>query len=157
LVPLSPRSRWFEQRNVATARSTRQSGAGNTTRSIARSVAPAHEHITEKTRQAPSRRSHSSSRVLPLDDYAQFPKKAEERCAAAHTSWPLAARYALRLTVGRGEAVANQLSWMEARTPWLHKATPATGTVALERWHSCSFSRTGNGTGIGSQLCVSHR
>jgi hypothetical protein len=59
--------KWFEQRNVATARSTRQSwqsSAGNTTQSIARSVVPAHDHITEKTRQAPSGRSRLSFACL---------------------------------------------------------------------------------------------
>jgi hypothetical protein len=64
----------------------------------------------------------------------------------------LASRYARRLTAGRGESVASQIAWMDARTPWLRKATPASGAVALEDGTQAALLTTGTGTGIGTQF-----
>jgi hypothetical protein len=60
-------------------------------------------------------------------------------------------RYALRIAADGGQALAAQIAWMESRTPWLRRATPAQGAVALADGTQAALLITGGGTGIGAQ------
>lgn len=50
-----------------------------------------------------------------------------------------------------GQAVATQLAWAEARTPWLRRAAPATGAVTLSDGTVAAFL-TRQAQGIGEQF-----
>ena len=50
-----------------------------------------------------------------------------------------------------GQAVASQLTWAEARTPWLRRAAPATGAVTLDDGTVAAFL-TPQAQGIGEQF-----
>jgi hypothetical protein len=60
-------------------------------------------------------------------------------------------RYALRLAADGGHALAGQIAWTEARTPWLRRATPADGAVTLSDGSRAALLTTGRGIGIAAQ------
>lgn len=60
-------------------------------------------------------------------------------------------RYALRLSSEGGQALAAQIAWMETRTPWLRRATPAQEAVMLADGTQAALLTTGGGIGIGTQ------
>ena len=60
-------------------------------------------------------------------------------------------RYALRLAAGSGQALASQIAWTEARTPWLRRTTPADGAVILSDGTQAALLTTGGSIGIAKQ------
>lgn len=60
-------------------------------------------------------------------------------------------QYAKARLAETGQAVASQLAWAEARTPWLRRATPATGAVALSDGTVAAFLAPQT-QGIGAQF-----
>lgn len=60
-------------------------------------------------------------------------------------------QYASACFKDAGQAVASQLAWAEARTPWLRRAAPATGAVTLDDGTVAAFL-TPQPQGIGEQF-----
>ena len=69
----------------------------------------------------------------------------EQRLAAQ--AW----RYVVRLAAGSGQALAAQIAWTEARTPWLRRAMPAEGAVTLADGTQAALLTTGRAIGIAAQ------
>jgi hypothetical protein len=61
-------------------------------------------------------------------------------------------RYAANLLRDCGQASEGQLAWAETRTPWLRRASPATGPVTLQDGTIVSFLATGSPLGIGERF-----